>query len=961
MRGKERHIFLVLIGLLLFTGLVEPSFAQTPFEVKHPCMGNPECDGDGTTFTDPHPDATAWEWSFGDGGTGEGKTVIHSYQTPGTYVVSLIRTLKDGTRQPAVSQNVQIEPFPEEFREWKSDTTICPGDTLILDPYPNGAPSGAKYIWYPKGDTTQTLKVWESGCYSVEVIMPNGCRIQDKINVKLCMEPTGGEGTKWYFGNEAGLDFQGGSPSPITGGKINTKEGTSVISNSKGELLFYTDGIKVYNADDEEMPCEGGPCEDLKGSRESTQSVLIVPQPTCRGCEYLYNIFTTTSISESEKLLSVTVVDMRKEEGKGAIIEQNRVLHNNTTERLVSAMSEQDTTYWTITHDYGSNTFRIYHATTGGLVEHSTFEGGLAHDTENKGEGQMKLSAADSTGQRQLAVVIPGPERNYVELFGFNDQDGSMSHIRTLDLGESPPTAYGVEFSTDNTKLYVSFMGDGTAPSKLVQYDLSEESDSLIVATAMPIDSSENLTFGSLQAAPDGKIYMAIQGADYLAVIGAPNDTTRILSRLEYERVGVQLGRATSQLGLPNFVQNFTMPSDGPGFSADGFCVNEPTVFTASPLCDPIEDNYYWDFGDEMGFHSGKETEVSYTYTKPGIYTVTLYASNQCVDTLFTKEIEIFDVPELDLGGYVEVCAPEYVAESNVEANYYAWVDLRLRRVVSRDRKHTIYPPGGDFVLLAWNDPDGLCFSADTLNIVLRRPPDLSIGDDLVMCEDSSVTLSAPASPWREYLWSTGETTQEITVSSEGLYWVEAKDANDCVNRDTVQVTEVPRPLVSLPASYALCLDEPGATITLHAQGSSDYEYLWSPGGDTTQQITVTNVGTYTVQVSNELGCSVDFKTEVEDKCEPKLVIPSAFSPDGNGFNDVLDVIGLYLTDFDLKIYNRWGEVIFASTNLDHKWDGRYKGVKVEPGVYAYVATYKSSDFPDRPRYKVRGAITVIR
>ena len=61
------------------------------------------------------------------------------------------------------------------------------------------------------------------------------------------------------------------------------------------------------------------------------------------------------------------------------------------------------------------------------------------------------------------------------------------------------------------------------------------------------------------QAAPDGKIYMAIQGADYLAVIGAPNDTTRILSRLEYERVGVQLGRATSQLGLPNFVQNFTI------------------------------------------------------------------------------------------------------------------------------------------------------------------------------------------------------------------------------------------------------------------------------------------------------------------------------------------------------------------------------------------------------------------
>jgi hypothetical protein len=71
----------------------------------------------------------------------------------------------------------------------EKDTTICPGDTLILDPYPNGAPDGAKYVWYPKGDTTQTLNVDSSGCYSVEVILPNGCKIQDRINVKICMEP----------------------------------------------------------------------------------------------------------------------------------------------------------------------------------------------------------------------------------------------------------------------------------------------------------------------------------------------------------------------------------------------------------------------------------------------------------------------------------------------------------------------------------------------------------------------------------------------------------------------------------------------------------------------------------------------------------------------------------------------------------------------------------------------------
>ncbi len=1199
MSGTHRSSFLVIVVLISFlSGWGSRLHAQNGFVVKNPCMGNPACDGDGVTFADTVVSATGWQWSFGDGQTGDARNEVHSYMSPGNYTVMLTRTLQGGGSE-TVSQLVEVGELPQDFQNWRTDTTICPGQTIELDPYPGGAPSGARFIWYPKGDTTQVLQVDSSGCYSVEAIMPNGCRIQNMINVKLCMEPSGNEGAKWYFGNGAGLDFQGGDPAPLTDGKLDTKEGTSVISNSKGELLFYSDGITIYNADGDKMPCFEGTCDDLRGSQDATQSVLIVPQPTCRGCEYLYNVFTTTSISATEKVLTVSVVDMRRENGKGAIIEQNRVLHGNATERLVSSRNDQDTTYWTISHDYGSNTFRIFHATTAGLVEVATFDGGLSHDTENRGEGQMKFSAADSTGQRQLAVVVPGPDRNYVDLFGFNDQDGSMSHTRTLDLGPSPPTAYGVEFSTDNTKLYVTFMGGSGTDSKLVQYDLNAADDSLIVASAMTIDSSRTLIFGSLQAAPNGKIYMAIQGSEYLAVIGEPNDTTRILSRLEYEREGVRLGGKHSQLGLPNFVQNFTNPSDGPGFSAEGFCVNEPTNFTASPLCDPIEDNYTWDFGDGTGM-TGKETEVTHTYTAPGIYKVTLLASNKCLDTLFTQEIEIFDVPEESgLERYIEICANEYKLNPTVDAKNYVWVDTRLNRIVSRDRVHTVYPPGGDFLLFMWNDPLAECLFIDTVSVVMRRPPPLDLGPDLAMCRDSSITVSTPGQSWREFLWSNGETSRDLTVTQPGTYWVEAKDANECVNRDTIQVVErpkpritaeltgptgcttsdgvitirnitpgtipdyifawsdvsgaslgtgsvlldrregaytlrmsgyddacvadttlhlrspannlnlrpvvtdasctdpeggqiafqvvsgnpseyvwyneagaelgradtvaglprgvysmlardaggctftmkpivvgmimnnladlgpdvakceddavelaplavdfphnsylwstgetthtitvteagtykltafntengckgedeivvrqAPKPAVGLPEEYGLCMDEPDPSVTLKPTGRPGYLYYWPQVADSSQQITVTQLGAYTVMVTNAEGCTIEKTTEVLDKCEPRLVIPSAFSPDGNGINDVLDIIGLYLTDFDLKIYNRWGEVIFASSNLDHKWDGRYKDVKVQPGVYAYVATYRSSDYPQRPKYKVRGSVTVVR
>lgn len=1199
MRGFDKGRFLVLIlGVCLLLGWSERVHAQQPFLVTNPCAPNPECDGDGVTFSDTVAAATGWSWSFGDGGSGGTRSVVHPYFNPGIYTVTLVRSFANGAEE-TVSQVVDIGVLPPDFDNWRTDTTICPGETITLDPYPNGgAPEGATYLWYPKGDTTRVLEVDSSGCYSVEVIMPNGCKIQNLINVKLCLEPAGDQGAKWYFGNNAGLDFQGASPTPIRG-ELNTREGTSVISNSKGELLFYSDGITIYNADDDRMPCLNEPCDDLRGSQESTQSVLIVPQPTCRGCEYLYNVFTTTSISATEKVLTVSVVDMRRENGKGAIVEQNRVLHNNTTERLVSSRNDQDTTYWTVSHDYASNTFRIFHATAAGLIEAGTFDGGMVHDTENRGEGQMKFSAADSTGQRQLAVVVPGPEQNYVDLFGFSDEDGSMSHIRTLDLGPSPPTAYGVEFSTDQTKLYVTFMGNDTTASKLVQYDLSAADDSLIVASGMTIDSVENRKFGSLQLAPDGRIYMAIEGSNFLGVIGQPNDTTRILSRLEYERDGIRL-QGTSQLGLPNFVQNFTMPSDGPGFSADGFCVDEPTTFTASPLCDPIEDSYVWDFGDGNGA-SGQETEVTHTYAAPGIYTVTLFARNRCVDTLFTQDIEIFDVPkESGLEPYTEICSNEHVLEPTVTALNYVWVDLSSRRIVGRDRRLTVYPPGGDFALYMWNDPDAQCLFGDTVRVMMRRPPALDLGPDVAMCRDSSIVIETPGQVWREFLWSNGETSRNLTVTQPGTYWVEARDANECVNRDTIQVLErpkpritamlvgptgcttsdgsitiqnitpgtlsdytfewfdvanqpiggnsqvlmdrregaytlrmsgyedactadttlnlrspannlnlrplisnasctdpeggeirlqvvsgnpnqftwyneagaqlgsadtlaglpagvysvlardaggctftlkpivvgmdmnnladlgpdlakceddpvelaplavdfphnhylwstgettrtitvtepgtytlvayntengcrgedeitvrpAPKPSVSLPNFYGLCLDEPNHSVTLSPAGRPGYLYYWPHAADSSRQIVVTDIGTYTVLVTNPEGCTVDLTTDVQDRCEPRLVIPSAFSPDRNGINDVLDAIGLYLTDFDLKIYNRWGEVIFASNNLDHKWDGRYKEALVQPGVYAWVASYRSADYPERSKYTVRGAVTVIR
>jgi gliding motility-associated-like protein len=954
--GQKIYIFWVI--LFLSAGYAK---AATPFLVTGQCMQNPECQADSTSFRDTVSTAQSWRWDFGDGGTDTRKNPQHSYAAPGLYYVTLVRTLLNGVEETVI-QPVTIGELPPQFQQWKTDTTICPGEKITLDPYPDGAPAGATYIWYPKGNTTQTLEVDSSGCYSVEVILPNGCKIQDRINVKICMEPVAQEGSKWFFGGNAGLDFSSSPPAPITDGKINTPEGTSAIANSKGQLLFYSDGINVYDKDGGVMPCNGPSCDPLKGSKNSTQSVLIVPQPTCKGCEYLFNIFTTSDIN-GEKLLTVSTVDMRQNGGKGAIIAQNTTLQQPTTERIASVRNDRDSTYWIVSHDYGTNKFRIFHATTGGLVETSNPALGMSHDSLHKAEGYMKFSAPDSaTGERRLAVIIPGPPKNYVELFHFNDSTGVLTYDKTIDLGPAPPTAYGIEFSPDAEKMYISFQGGSGSSSVLKQYDLTFP-DSLLIESAITIDSSATLKFGALQFASDGKIYMAIQDSDHLAVIGEPGANS--LLTMEYERDGVALGGKKSQLGLPNMVQDFTQEASGPGFEASGFCTGEPTTFEAGPLCDPLKDSYSWNFdfaADSTAFGplSEKLQTTTYTYTQPGKYIVALRQMNACADTITKDTITIYATPaKPDLPAFVDSCRTSITLDMKVEAEKYAW--FRRGRIVGRERKLTV-TAAGTYIAVAYNGPRADCISADTIDVFFRTPPRFTIGQDTTMCRDSSIVLTAEGPAWRQYLWNTGETTKSITVRAPGDYFVHVTDANDCHNGDTLTVGELPSPVLNLASEVVICIPDGGSAL-LDAKGMGTLSYEWSPTGETTQAITVNKQGLYTVTATNEHGCVTEKSSQVLDKCEPRFFIPDAFTPDGdaNRTNEVLEIFGAYYTNFSMKIYNRWGEVIYATTEIEGRWDGTYKNVKVQPGIYPYVISYESLYYPERAPIIKRGSVMVIR
>jgi gliding motility-associated-like protein len=173
-------------------------------------------------------------------------------------------------------------------------------------------------------------------------------------------------------------------------------------------------------------------------------------------------------------------------------------------------------------------------------------------------------------------------------------------------------------------------------------------------------------------------------------------------------------------------------------------------------------------------------------------------------------------------------------------------------------------------------------------------------------------------------------------------------------------VGELPSPILNLAPEYSICIPD-GQSVILDANGQGVQSYNWPHSGDTTRTVTVATEGTYQVIAVNKEGCVTQQSTEVVDRCEPRFFIPDAFTPDGEGHNEILEIFGAYYTNFSIRIYNRWGEVIYATTNIEDRWDGTYKGQKVQPGAYPYVLSYESLYYPERAPNVKRGSVMIIR
>jgi len=210
----------------------------------------------------------------------------------------------------------------------------------------------------------------------------------------------------------------------------------------------------------------------------------------------------------------------------------------------------------------------------------------------------------------------------------------------------------------------------------------------------------------------------------------------------------------------------------------------------------------------------------------------------------------------------------------------------------------------------------------------------VSLGNDTSICGSTSLTLNA-GNTGSSYMWSTGATTQTLSVNTSGDYSVTVSN-NGCSAIDTINVNYTEAPLVSLGNDTSLC-GQPLITINAGNLGCS---YLWSTNA-TTQTIDVAASGNYAVSVTCG-DCPLvkdDINISISGEAT-SLYIPNTFTPDKNGKNDVFKPIGEGVTNYNLKIFDRWGEQLFESTDINTGWDGTYKGRLAQPDNYVWNIEY---------------------
>lgn len=498
-----------------------------------------------------------------------------------------------------------------------------------------------------------------------------------------------GEANNWYFGINAGIKFNGdGTVSLLNDSKMNTNEGCSTMSDGMGNLLFYTDGSTVWDRNHKVMPNANyifG--TGLLGDPSSTQSGIIVPKKNDPNVYYIFTVdephHENAAVYPNQFLgpyvgagsgtvpadddgfnngLNYSVVDLSVTGSNGSIGDVvTRNVHLQTynpldpeqvkykcSEKITAVKNADGSGFWVITQFVDS--FYAFKVDATGVNPTPVITNIIPFiPTSGYRRNSIGCIKASPDGKKlaiahnQVGTVEGGSAANgIVYLYDFDSATGQVSNPVKVSENLTP---YGIEFSREVKKLYVSYSRTNTLGlDGVVQYNL-EATD--VAASAITVNISSPGS-GALQLGPNGKIYKAVNGGTFLDVIENPEaDGTDCNYLNSAQPIGGPSGRRAI-FGLPPFITSLFSAS----IIATNSCLGQTTALELN--VSSTFDSVVWDFGDSTP--TSTATRPLHTYATAGTYNVTATVTKDGETTVISTPIIVSAVPVANTAPAITKC-----------------------------------------------------------------------------------------------------------------------------------------------------------------------------------------------------------------------------------------------------------------------------------------------------------------
>ncbi len=885
---------------------------------------NNVCDGETVVFTNISSIGTgtlSFVWGFGDGSTSTNINPTHLYLAAGTYNVTLTATSDNGCSR-TITKPVIVNATPTASFT-ASATTICFGDTIT---FTNTSTTGTNVVYnWDFGDgnfsnfVTDTQYVYAAaGNYTVTLEAIDTitfCATVTTLNITVHEEPVAG----FTLAN-------------VCDGTSVTFTNTSTIPTGTLSYLWnFGDGATSTNINPTHLYSGPGTYSVLLTATSNngcvdtlTQQVTVHPEPVAD-----FTLSNTTACDRD----TVTMTN-------NSIVVGTDILYtwtfgdgntsNDVSPAYVYGAPGSYSVVLTVTDtvtgctDVASDTVTIFHRAVPAFTTADVCLGAAASFTNGTTIGVGTVSYFWDFGDSTFSTDI-NPTHIYdsigiktITLIVTTNNGCTDTVTRTLIVSPLPET----DFSVGPT-----CFGNPTDFTNLT---------TIVFGTTTYL-----WNFG------DGVTDTAANPSHTYTVLG--NYTVTLTT--------------TSDAGCVDVVSKVITvhPNPTASFTATNVCEDDAVVFDNNSTIPYGTLTSFWDFGDTF---TSIDQNPTYTYTGFGTFTVTLVSTsnNGCADTttraitVYPKPIVAFDVED--------VCIGELVVFDNISAvpNNGTIADLRWffgdgSVSLEVSPSHLYAAPGIYEPYLVVTSTQG-CTDTLRKTVVVHELPPATIQalGPLAFCDGGSVDLRAPAGQ-AGYEWSTGETTQTITVTTSGTYYVTVTSTFNCTNTDSIEVIVWPLPIANAGNDTTI---SKGYTAQLNGSGGADYE--WTPIESLSNPSIANPVAkplgttTYTLLVTDTNGCQDTDEVTVFVNEDYLVQATNTLTPNGDGKNDFWYIINIETyPDVEVLIFDRWGTEVYTSKAYNNDWGGTYKDNKLPEGTYYYVIRFEGSD----RLYK--GAVNILR